>query len=788
MTEVIVNIPQAQEAVSRIYELGARLAEYPTSTLYVGRLSSQRESRLIVVGRSRFEVSGDRARHFADRTAALLSYYARYPSSGAVLRGELDVEGLPFLELVRVQGDLYPIVRRSQAEADRRFMSLVRAVSSFHAAGLWFGDLTPTSFIADSLLEPVVVGLMGLTGPIMLASDQIDQAVYLAPEVRRGQPSSPASDVFSLCVIGSMLFGVTFQSREIIRAVEVQERLDKEDAPEWLRAIICQGLSPCPGDRPADAVHLLEIIQSAREGRVSGPVVRREGQSFALANRANPDTSEPEIGAPVAIAQAPADRNYGGKLIVGSAIFGIFLLAIIFYRDGISTLSSAERAADQAMALLLQAGFSSEMTQLERSQFFERLGRTSDPTVHEAMILVIDRATSVEERLAAESWLLDRCDRMGMHRSVGIIRRWFGDEPRVRPRGFLAALRALDRSAPQVAHDRTIEEVADSERSVAIQLGVGLLMDWGGREADRKTLSRLVAGVPDNKDILERPITAIVLGLSETRRSFPDDTREAFLSLNGDDLLWLLSRIIREQDEEALPTVVSAALASPDLSSRQKKFLELGLSGNGAPSQVRLAAVRLATRTFIKEDLEALAAWRDVRSGRMLLMLTQFQGDDRVLRGILNSLFAKSVDSEPAQSMLTILKRSSEADILRAGRTPGYFYELSVDEERQREVDVSLVRDMTSVPDLVKAIMESKCSRCQEVVIDAVPEKLAPAMLFRLLRANTFGLRIKALRRLAQYEDVGAVSLLRINMSRRKTKRYVRSIEVLFLDYLPLLR
>lgn len=768
MTEVIVSIPQAKEVVSQIYELGARLAESPSSILYVGRLTGQRETRLISVGKTRFNVMEERARHFADRTAALNSYFARHPSQGAMLRGELDADGVPFFELIRIQGDLYPIVRRSQAEADRRFMSLIRSVGSFHAAGIWFGDLTPSSFIADSFLEPVIVGLMGLTGPLVLASDEINQAFYLAPEVRRGQPASPASDVFSLSVLGAVLFGLTFQPREVIRAVEVRGRLEREGVPEWLRDIICQGLAPSPGDRPSDAVRLLEIVQSAREGRISGPLVPREAQAFSVANRTSQLTTEPQTVAPIAAGQTPGDTRNVGKLIIGSGIFGVLLLAFIFFRHGISTVSNEEKTAGQVMALLGQAGFSPKMTPLERSQFFERLNRTTDPTVHDAVILVIDRAESAEERLAAERWLLDRCDRLGMHRSVSVIRRWFGDKPLVRPRGFLAALRALDRSAPQGAHEKNIQEVAISERGVAVQLAVALLMDWGGREVDRRTLSSLVAGVPGNKDILERPITAIVLALSETRRSFPDDTREGLLSLGGSDLLWLLSRVIREQDEEALPAIVSAVLASPDLGARQRKLLELGVSDKDVPTQIRLASVRLAGRAFLKEDLDALAAWRDVRSAGILLLITQVQSDDQVVRGILNTLFGKSVDSEPAQSMLGILKRASEADLIAAGRVPGYFYELSENDELRDAVDVKLVRTMASMPDMLKAVMNSECERCQEVVVDTAPEKLSPSMLFRLLGAKTGGLRVKALRRLAQYEDVGAVNLLRLNYEREK--------------------
>ena len=763
MTELPTIVSRTDEPVARLYKLVARLGDSPNTTLYVGRLRTQMEARLVLVGKTSFPSSGEEGQHFVERVSRLRSFFARNPGAGELLRAEIDSEGIPFMEFSRVVGNPYPMIRRSHAEADRRFLSLIRAVSAFHAEGIWFGDLTPTSFLVNSSLDPVLVGLMGLTGPMVLTSDLLEQVVYLAPEVRRGQPSSAASDVYSLCVIGATLFGMTFETREVIRAVEVRERLGREAAPDWLCNIVLQGLAPYPGDRPADAGQLLAATKDAREAGVSKALVLRKDSPSNGTSLLSQTVPEPNKFTMVSSAQPPKHRNGMGKLVFGSAIVAAIVVALAFYRRGITTISTGDGTVDQAMELLRQADFSPKMTPAERARFFERLRQTADPTVHDAVILVMERAQSLEERLLAEQWLLERCNRLGMHRSVAIVRRWFGDKPLIRPPSFMAALRALDRTAPQPAHEQTLKEIHSVDRGVAIQLAVALLMDWGGREVDRQVISQLVAGVADDRDMLERPVTAIILALPETRQSFPDDTREGLRSLGGEDLLWLLARMVGEQDEEAISRVASAGLLSPELNERQRRLLALGVSGDKVPLEIRKAVIRLVGGTFIKGDIDALAAWRDVRAGRILLLLTQIQQNDRALRSMLGSLFTKPVESEPAQSMLAVLSRSAEDDIRAAGRAPGYFYEITAQGRLPDAVDANVVGALGAIPGLVKAVMSSTCEPCQEVLLDTIPDKLSPTMLFRLLRAESKVLRIKSLRRLSRYDNVGAINLLRMN-------------------------
>jgi hypothetical protein len=767
MSDASVQVPQLSESIAEMYSIRGKLCESVNFTVHSAVLDSERESRIVVVGKIPLDLLGDGVRRFGAQLSALLELFSHQENKGALLLGGLDSQRYPFLELASVSGSQYSEGARALPEAERRFQLLVDEVAKFHAAGICFGDLSFASFMDDPANGPFLVGLLGLINPYNSIGVRSSEEVFLAPEILKGQIPSPASDVFSLCIIGAFLFGLSVTHELRFDAPQLYGKLVRKGVSDWLSRVISCGVTEEPGSRPNSSVELAELLREARQGRLSGPLIKLETEPITGAGENPNSASGSQVFGSPQIKQDISPHSRLGKTVLTIALLGILVALVAFYLRGISPNQDAG-VLGQSTAFLRSVGFSLTMTSAERAQMFERLAQSTDPAVHDAAILLIERASTVKERVAAENWLLDRCARAGMMRSVKIIKAWFGDKPLVRPQGFIAGLRVLDPSAPSEVLDRYLDEIVMANRPVAIQIAAGLLLDNVGHQGDRKSLSRLVASAFDEKDLLSRPIPAVLIAIPETRNEFELDLKDSLSSLSTSDLEWLISVMVKQGDYLLLSRIANALATTPDITDLQRSMLRSVVSDESAPIAIRGAVARLAFGTFSNEDVGLLARWNDVRAGALLLNLSQFQLEEDRLREVFNALIIKKIASEPAAAMVTALGKIPEGDRLRLGRAIGYFYSITENGKVPEAPDINLVTAAAEDSSILSAIMKSECSPCREIVIDIVPQKLSSAMLFSLLKAGEPNLRIKALRRLAQYHDIGAINLLRKSYSEEK--------------------
>jgi hypothetical protein len=760
MSEVSVWVPQLSESIAEMYSIGGKLCDSVNFIVHSAVLVSGRESRVVVVGKAPLDSLSDGSRRFGVHLSALLKFFSGQGARGTLFRGGLDSQGYPFLELGSVNGSQYSQVVRNLPEAERRFKSLVEEVAKFHSAGICFGDLSFSSFMDDPATGPFLVGLLGLVNPKSDTKVRSSEEVFIAPEILNSQLPSPASDVFSLCIMGGFLFGVAVTPDGRVDEHKFYDKLVSKGVSDSLSRVISCGLSNDPESRPKNSVELAHLLAEARHGRLSGPLVKRETVPLDDVTENHKESNGSQVFAPPEIKKEISPPLLRGKTVLSIALLGIIVVVVAFYARGISPRHDLG-VLGQSTALLRTAGFSLTMTSAERAQMFERLDQTNDPIVHDAAILLIERAQTVEDRVAAESWLLNRCEKVGLVRSVKIIQDWFGDKPLVRPLGFIAGLRALDPSAPFEVRDRYLGEIAQSNRPVAIQISAALVLDGGGREGDRRSLSRLVAGLLDEKDLLGRPLSAILLAIPETRNTFESELKDSLTSMSASDLEWLTSVVVKQGDYHLLARIADALANTPESTELQKNILRSVVSDESAPIALRGTAARLAFGEISDEDIALLVGWNDVRAGALLLTLSQFPLDEATLSEVFKALVIKKIASEPAASMVTVLAKIPDGERSKPGRAVGYFYRITELGKVPESPDIDLVNVAAENSSMLSAIMKSGCSPCREVIINIAPHKLSSAMLFSLLKAKEPHLRIKALKRLAQYKDVGAINLLR---------------------------
>jgi serine/threonine protein kinase len=174
-----------------------------------------------------------------------------------------DVEGRPYLAMELATGeDLRRLLAAAGAALPRaRALALVAAAcdatAHLHAHGWVHGDLSPSNLIVDGervvLVDLGVARRAGAGGPVR------GSHAYMAPEQVRGEPWTPATDVFALGVLlwelaaGARLFrrGQPWLSQAAVVEAEAPPLPDPA-----LDAIAQAALAKDPARRLGDAAEL----------------------------------------------------------------------------------------------------------------------------------------------------------------------------------------------------------------------------------------------------------------------------------------------------------------------------------------------------------------------------------------------------------------------------------------------------------------------------------------------------------------------------------------------------
>jgi serine/threonine protein kinase len=174
-----------------------------------------------------------------------------------------EAEGRPFLASRLVEGgtlaDRIGAGALSDDEVVRVVSELAAALDVLHERDLVHRDVKPANVIIDSAGRALLsdFGLArGANDTVLTQPGRVSGTVdYLAPELIRGAPASPASDVYSLgCLAYECLSGrPPFADRPIPDAILAHLEAQPEPLASPLSHAVLQALEKEPGARPPTA-------------------------------------------------------------------------------------------------------------------------------------------------------------------------------------------------------------------------------------------------------------------------------------------------------------------------------------------------------------------------------------------------------------------------------------------------------------------------------------------------------------------------------------------------------
>jgi eukaryotic-like serine/threonine-protein kinase len=320
------------------YELRGLLATGGMGQVW--RAHDQLLGRPVAVKVLRSEYTGDplfRARFRAEaQHAAALSH----PNIAAVYDfGEEQTtdgsgEHLSYLVMELVEGESLSalITRTGPLTPDQTLLVLrqtAAALAVAHAAGVVHRDVKPGNVLVreDGTVKITDFGIAWSAGsvPLTQTGQVVGTAAYLSPEQAAGSHATPASDVYSLgmvgyeCLTGHKAFDGDNSVAIALRQLRDQPAPLPDEVPAGVRTLVEHALVKDPGHRWPDGAAFVAAIDDVRAGRELPPVQHSDTLGFWLVPGGPLDTVTSTGTAPGTGSGAGAAAGVPGGAAVSTA-------------------------------------------------------------------------------------------------------------------------------------------------------------------------------------------------------------------------------------------------------------------------------------------------------------------------------------------------------------------------------------------------------------------------------------------------------------------------------------
>ncbi|QYB00764.1 protein kinase (plasmid) [Rhodococcus sp. USK10] len=219
----------------------------------------------------------NRARFFREQRA--MGRLTGHPNIVNVLKVEVTASGHPLIVMpYHPLGSLESLIRRSGPLSIERVLRLgvkmAGAVATAHRLEILHRDVKPANILLSSYGEPALTdfGIAHIMGGFETAAGiVIASPAYTPPEILRGDPPTPMSDIYSLgatlfcAVTGHAAFERRHGEQVVAQFVRVSSQAIPDTReygiPEELATVIDHAMSRDPHDRPPRAEAFGDLLQ-----------------------------------------------------------------------------------------------------------------------------------------------------------------------------------------------------------------------------------------------------------------------------------------------------------------------------------------------------------------------------------------------------------------------------------------------------------------------------------------------------------------------------------------------
>ncbi|WP_344270091.1 serine/threonine-protein kinase, partial [Actinomadura napierensis] len=210
--------------------------------------------------RERFRGEADLLRRLHNPFVARLYGLVETPDGAAIVMEAVD--GAPLKAVLAERGPLEPEAALTVLKGS------LLGLAAAHDLGIVHRDYKPANVIvrADGLSKLIDFGIAAEAGE----AGRSGTPVYMAPEQWRGEPASPATDVYAAtCVFYECVTGrrpYTAEDQAGLMGRHLTAPIPVQDVPEPLRPLMERGLAKSAWDRPLGAAAFVTELESAASG------------------------------------------------------------------------------------------------------------------------------------------------------------------------------------------------------------------------------------------------------------------------------------------------------------------------------------------------------------------------------------------------------------------------------------------------------------------------------------------------------------------------------------------
>jgi serine/threonine protein kinase len=724
------------------------------------------------------------------RVAELSSYGV--DNSGMAFAVFPQLDGLPFLA-----GNL------EGAEAERRFISAVKLIDKVHQGNIVCGDLCQSSFWIDRGGDCRFVGVMGSFDAEAAATAMVppmETMHFIAPEQSSGGGVEPATDVFALGVLGYHVLTkrYPFERNPAARLGQYDLGVVKPISsfvnlpPVWAEEVIFKCLEPHPEKRYANAGEVLAAIQNIRQRvhtQSSSPARTRSESNSPL--RPEKPAEAVALKGPSSTAMVKQEKNdaspnqQGGllrknsvRMLAGSVFVALVSVAVLQQFKPQSAQEESKLQSElsvhrtvvgneqlrQAIDVIAEPQVSLQ----ERATELEKIVNSDDPLAHDILVKSAKDAKSPQLRALSEKSIIDRARRLGLVRSAEQIRQWLrtlraGDMPQ----SYEAILQSLDTTLPAEAHNSYLRQAYASNPTVVLRLAAGLAIDTGKFEEYQPVIAQLIGDAMRFEDVKSHSTLALILSSPELSVVFGDDVIQRRDKMPDTDILWAL-KLLAERSDSNVRAIASTAVERGILSQVRGYFLSVVRDRGDLPPDVMASLIRAAAGILRLEDINNFGRWYDVQSEKVLLAVLADSTDPVLLAEAFDNLSGKSLTIEPAVSLVDWVRGrhwDNRANFAHAIGVLSFIDLVSVDDViRALQGLDAFARD----PKLIAILLDTRNTAVVRTVVEKYSEMLGLGGLISLLSYPEKEIRIIAVRKLKDFNDVAALRLIIQNYNNEK--------------------